>query len=103
VLRIDADLLGKQHGVAVLSDLSNKLPCPIELEQPRTAVRECPRRAERNGRVAGARINENVAFRIRSDAAHFTQIDVIGKRQRICRRIESDLWSSILSNDNEAD
>src|SRR5262249_29477886 len=48
VLRIDADLLGKQHAVAVLSHLSNELSGPIELEQPRTAVRECPRRAERN-------------------------------------------------------
>ena len=42
VLRIDADLLGEHEAVDALSDLASEFPVSIELEQPRSSVRERP-------------------------------------------------------------
>ena len=46
VLWIDADLLGKHEAVDSLSDLASELAVSIELEQPRSSVRERPGRAQ---------------------------------------------------------
>src|ERR1019366_926707 len=50
VLRIDPHLLRHHEAVRILADLAHELPGLIELEQPRTAVCERPRRPEGNGR-----------------------------------------------------
>src|SRR4029077_18016963 len=81
VLRIDADLRGKQESVHALADLARELPGAIELEQSRTAVHEWTRRRERHRRVAGAGVDEDVAARIGRHAADFAQIDVIRQCQ----------------------
>ena len=47
VLRIDAHLLRLQQAVRALADLADELAGPIELEQPRAAVRHGARGAER--------------------------------------------------------
>ena len=88
VLRIDADLRGEQEAVEALADLARELAVAIELEQPRSAMRERARRGHRDRRMAGARVDEDVAARIRRHAADFAEIDVVGQRQRVRRRIE---------------
>ena len=82
VLRIDANLRGEQEPVDSLADLARELPVAIELEQPRAAVRERTRRRQRHRRMAGARVDEDVAARIGRHAADFAEIDVVGQRQR---------------------
>jgi len=64
VLRIDPHLLRNQESVRILSDLANEFPVLIELEEARASVRERPRGADGNGRMAGAGVNENIALEL---------------------------------------
>src|SRR5438874_948311 len=61
VLRIDADLRGEEKSVHALADLAREFSVAIELEQPRAAVHERTRRRDRHRRMAGARVDEDVA------------------------------------------
>ena len=88
VLGIDANLRGKQKPVDALADFAREFPVAIELKQPRSAVHERPRRRHRHRRMAGARVDEDVAARIGRDAADLAEIDVVGQRQRRWRRVE---------------
>ena len=88
VLRIDADLLRLQQPVRALADLADELAGPIELEQARAAVRDGARRAERDRRVAGARVDEDVALGVGRHAGRFAQVDVVGQLQQIGVRVE---------------
>src|SRR5438034_1091890 len=82
VLGIDANLRGKQKPVESLANLAREFPVAIELKQPRSAVREGPRRSHRQRRMAGARVDEDLAARIGRDATDLAQIDVVGQHQR---------------------
>src|SRR5262245_39708382 len=62
VLRINLDLLGKQHCVGGLANLADVLSGLVEPEHPRPAVRERARGAERQRRMSGPRIDEHVAL-----------------------------------------
>ena len=74
------------------------LPRAIELEQPRAAVREWPRGADRDRRMTRARVDEDVALRIGRHAADFAEIEAGGQLKRVGDRIELDLrrafWAS---------
>src|SRR5262245_27391381 len=59
---------------------------------------EWTRARHRHRRVAGTRVDEDVAARIGRHAADFAEVDVVGKRQRIRRRIEVDR-RRVLSSD----
>ena len=71
VLRIDAQADGGVEAVDVLPELAHELAVLIELEQPRTAVRERAVVADRRVRMARPRVDENLSLRIRADAADF--------------------------------
>src|SRR5262249_2552041 len=77
VLRIDADLLGEQERIDILADLANELAVAIELQQPRAAVGKRARGADRNGRMAGPRVDENIALGIGRDATDFAEVNVV--------------------------
>ena len=66
-----------QQAVDALADLADELAGLVELEQPRAAVRE--RRATCRAcsvRIAGARVDEDVALRIGRHAGRFAEVDV---------------------------
>jgi hypothetical protein len=96
VLRIHAHLIGEHEAVAVLADLADESSVAIELEQLRAAMGEIARSSERNEGMAGARVDENVAARIGGDAAHFTEVNVIGRLQKIDISVEGDFRRGIL-------
>ena len=59
------------------------------------------RRAERDGRVAGPRVEEDVALRVGRDAGRFTHVDVVGELQEIRRlRVERNLGNRELRGDD---
>jgi len=68
VLGIDAHLLGEHEAVDALSNLADERSVVVELEQSRAAMDEDPRPAERRGRMAGPRIDENVAPGVGGDS-----------------------------------
>ena len=78
VLRIDAHLLRLQHAVAALADLAHELAGLVEHEQPRAAVRDRARCAERDRRIAGPRVDVDVALRIRGDAGGLAEVHAAG-------------------------
>ena len=73
VLRIDAHLLGEVDAVDALADLLDELAGLIELKQARAAVIEGPLVAERRDRVAGARVDEDMALRVGRHAGDFAE------------------------------
>ena len=83
VLRIDAQTNRRIEAVHVLSQLAHELAGRIELEQPRSAVRERAVVAERRVRMSRARVDENLSLRIRADAADRTEKDVGGRLQEV--------------------
>src|SRR5262249_56714604 len=68
VLRIDAQLLRFLERIGILADFADIFPGLIELEEPGAAMSERARRTQRNGRMPGSRVNEDVAFRVGRDA-----------------------------------
>src|SRR5438105_9922315 len=54
-------------------------------------MRERPRSADGDRRMAGARVDENIALGVGRHAGYFTQMDVGWEFQRVGRGIESDL------------
>jgi hypothetical protein len=102
VLRVDTDLLRHLKSVRILADLANELAGPIELEQPRPAVRKRPRRTERHRRMSGARVDKHVALGIRRHAGGLAEVDVCRELQRI-RRIERDFRHGELRRERYAD
>src|SRR4029079_12335616 len=60
VLRIDANLRGKEKPVVSLADFAREFSAAIELKQPRSAVHEDARRSHRHRRMTGACIDEDV-------------------------------------------
>ena len=102
VLRIDAHLLRLQETVRALADLADELAGPIELEQPRSAVRHGARGAERHRRVAGPGVEEDVALGVGGDAGRFTHVDVVGETSADRRRIERHLGNRDWATDPAA-
>src|SRR4029077_9927924 len=73
VVRIDADLGGEHEAVRVLADLADELAVLVELATPRAAMGEGTRGADRDRGMAGSRVDENIAARIRRHTAHFAE------------------------------
>ena len=71
VLRIDPQTDRRVEAVDVLPQLALELAVPVELQQARAAARERAVVAERRVRMAGARVDEDLALRILPDAADF--------------------------------
>src|SRR5262249_29624732 len=95
-LWVDPHLLRHQESVRVLPELADELAGSIELKQSRATMRERSRTPERHRRMACARVNEHVAFRIRRDARRLAEMDVRWPLQRISR-VERDLRHRELS------
>ena len=76
---VDAHLGGEHESIGVLADFTDELAAGIELEQPRAPMGERTRGAYRDGRMAGPRVDENIAARIRRHTAHFAEIEAGGK------------------------
>src|SRR5262245_45876610 len=91
VLRIDLDLLGKQHCVGGLANLADVLSGLVESEHPRSAVSERPRGAERQRWMPGSRVHEGVAFRVCRDAGHFAEVEIGRQLQWLDRHVVRDL------------
>ena len=99
VLRIDAQPDRGVEAVDVLSELAHELAGRVELEQPRAVAIERPVVAERRVRMAGARVDEDLSLRIRSDAADFADEDVVGRLQQVGIRIERDFRDRCLRDE----
>ena len=97
VTRIDADLGGEHEAVTVLADLADELAVAVELEQSRAVVREGTRCADRDGGMAGPRVDKNIATRIRRHTAHLAEIEPGGKLQRFGDGIEANFRCFLLS------
>ena len=91
VLRVDAHAVRDQEAVDALADLATKLPLAIELEEPRAAVREQPRVAEADGRIAGSRVDEDLPLRVGRHAGHLAEMDVGRHLAAVRRGVERDL------------
>ena len=91
VLRIHPHRLREQESVHALADLAHVLARPIELEQPRAAVRERARAADRGVAAAGPRVDEDVALGVGGHAGGFADVHVSGSFSRVGRRVERDL------------
>ncbi len=102
VLRIDAHLLRLQQTVGALADLPDELAGLVELQQPGSAVRHRARGAERDRRIAGARVEEDVALRIGRHAGRFPHVNGVGEPQQIGARLERNLGNRRLGDDPAA-
>jgi len=92
----------EDKAVQVLTDLTNELAGWIELEESRRAARECAPCTERRRRIAGARVDVDVALGIGGHADRFTEIQVVGKLDWI-DGIEGDLGNGQLRRHGHAE
>ena len=99
VLRIDAHLLRLQQPVRILADLAEELAGSIELEQARSAMRDGPRRAQRDGRIAGARVQEDVALGVGRDTRRFAHVNVERELEQRRVGVERDLGNRRLGGE----
>ena len=91
---IRSHLGGGHESVSFFADLPSVLASPIELEQPRTAMREGSHGADGDGGMPGACIDEKVALGISSDASDFAEMFRISGLRLLCaakcrRRVRS--------------
>ena len=91
VLRIHAHLLREIHCVGALADFLDEFARLVELEEPRSAVIERALVAEGRHGVAGARVHEQMAFRVGRHAGHFTQKRIGRQRQKIGVGVVADV------------
>src|SRR5262249_18481331 len=80
---------------AVLADFADELAVAVELKQPRAAMGERARGSNGDGRMAGPRIDEDIALGVRGDASDLAQVDVVGQVQQVGDRIKGDLRRSL--------
>src|SRR5262249_10524584 len=99
VVRIDAQANCRVEAVDVLSELAHELAGLIELEEPRSAVRERPVVAEGRVGVARARVDEDLSLRVGADAAYLTEVDVGGRLQQVRRAVEGQLGHRTLRDE----
>ena len=66
------------------------------------AVRHGARGADRDRRIAGARVDVDVAPRVGRHAGDFAQVDVVGHRQRARIRIELNRRNRLLRREQAA-
>ncbi len=81
--RIDPNRVGEQEAVESLSYLTDVLAGRIEFEQARRAAREGAASAERGGRIARPRVDEDVALGVGRHTDRFAEIEVVRQLQRI--------------------
>ena len=87
---------GEHEAVRVFADLADEFAGAVELEQTRAAMGKGTRGADRDGGMAGPRVDENIAARIGGHAAHFAEIQSGGKLQSVGDGIESDFRRVLL-------
>ena len=90
VLRIDAQTDRGVEAVDVLPELAHELAGLVELEQPRAAAIERAVVAERRVRMAGARVDEDLALRIGADAGDLADVDVGRRLQQVGVGVERE-------------
>ena len=90
------------EAVNVLPELAHELSARVELKQPRPATRERAIVAERGVWMARPRVDEDLPFRIRADAGHLADIDVIRHLQQIGVGLERNVRCRGLSDKRSA-
>ena len=105
VVFINADLGGDEEGVGILADFAGVLARAVELEEAGATVDEGPHGADGDGRVAGAGVDENVAFGVGGDAGDFTEQKIGGDLEGVRDGVELNfrgLGKACLRQDGEA-
>src|SRR6266511_2937594 len=99
VLRIDAQSHGGVEAIDVLSEFADELASRIELKESRPTVRKRAVVAERCDRMACSRVHENLALRVRGDAADFAEVRIGWHLQQVGVGIERDVRNRRLSDE----